>query len=62
MQLLKIQPKHNTLNIHVQYFTNKYCVFVVKKHFNNELVIYKFKCKNVYSIMSNKCQVVRQSP
>ncbi len=62
MQLLKIQPKHNTLNIHVQYFTNKYCVFVVKKHFNNELVIYKLKCKNVYSIMSNKCQVVRQSP
>jgi len=59
---LKIKPKHNILKIHVQYFTNKYCVFVVQKHFNNEFMIYKLKCKNVYSIRSNKCQVVKQSP
>jgi len=58
----KNQLKHNILNIHVQYFINKYCVFVVQKHFNNELVIYKLKCNNVYSIRSNKCQVVRQIP
>ncbi len=56
----EFQPNHNTLNIHVQYFTNKYCACVVQKHFNNVLAIYKLECKNIYNIGSKKCQVVRQ--
>ncbi len=58
--LKQFQPNHNTLKIHVQYFTNKYCACVVQKHFNNLLAICKLECKNVYNIGSKKCQVVRQ--
>jgi hypothetical protein len=56
----QFQPNHNTLNINIQYFTNKYCACVVQKHFNNVLTFYKLECRNVYSIGSKKCQVVRQ--
>jgi len=58
--LKQFQPNHNTLKIHVQYFTNKYSACVVQKHFNNLLAICKLECKNVYNIGSKKCQVVRQ--
>jgi hypothetical protein len=46
--------------MHVQYFTNKYCAYVVQKHFNNVLAIHNLECKNVYNIGSKKCQVVKQ--
>jgi len=58
--LKQFQPNHNTLKIHVQYFTNKCCACVVQKHFNDVLAIHKLECKSVYNIGSKKCQVVRQ--